>query len=274
MKKQLKTIGLVALYVGIFFGIVNVIYALTFDVLYPIKIFSVLIGQNNLVWIILSDAVSIVIFSVLIFFIKKQSILKYCKLTPVKKKTVIVTASLGLAMGIFTIMMCELPFIKLNFPEFEELFKALFDMKWMAVFVVFLFIGTFFREVLFRGLIFNELSQAFHIIIAMLIHALLYGPLFFNLNPPLSIYGFLGAIIFACIFYKYNSLFAVLAAQFVCIGSECILRKVGYLYKNNYNIIIPLIIISGISVIVLFIHILRIKREQQVPATALKNNNA
>jgi hypothetical protein len=60
-----------------------------------------------------------------------------------------------------------------------------------------------------------------------MIQGVLYGALFFFGDIPLSLYGFLGAVIFALLYVWFRSIWAPIAAQVACQGSQYLLWHYG-----------------------------------------------
>ncbi len=211
MKKICKMLGLNLLYILAYFAIFKSVVYLWYNVLKNDAIIGDWISGNQLGLVVLNDICAIPIFAVLIYLVKKQSILKVTQVKHINIRNTALSALTGIGMGIFLVNFLGLTFIK-QISNFNELIDYIYNSN-LLVFAGFVIIGTFFKEMLFRGLIFNELSKAMPLILAILLDAIIYGALFFNFNPPLTIFGILGNIVVILVYFKTKTLWAPYIAQ-------------------------------------------------------------
>lgn len=211
MKKICKMLGLNSLYILAYFAIFKSVVYLWYDVLKNNAMLGEWISGNQLGLVVLNDVCAIPIFAVLIYFVKKQSILKVTQVKRINIRNAALSTLTGVGMGIFLVNFLGLTFIK-EISKFNELIDYIYNSN-LLVFAGFVIIGTFFKEMLFRGLIFNELSKAMPLILAILLDAIIYGALFFNFDPPLTIFGILGNIVVVLVYYSTKTLWAPYIAQ-------------------------------------------------------------
>jgi len=250
MKKYLKTIFNLAIY-----SIVYVV--ILFTVALSMKFFLnsnpgfkdwFLKNQNS--FIIINDIISIPIFALLVKHIKKQSIKRYCKFNKVNPIAILVLCLIGVSVSLFSTSIIKTPFITYNFPIIKQNFDLMFEGTTLGCFLLFLFIGSIYKEMLFRGIIFNELKEVASFKAAIVLQGLIYGVFFFQYRVALIAYGLLGAILFALIYTWFDSIWAPVAAQITSTGGLYLLSKVGGRFIQNYVYLVlavsVLIMIAGI----------------------------
>ncbi len=210
-KKFCKMLGLNLLYIFAYFAIFKSVVYLWYNVLKNNSVIGEWISGNQLGLVVLNDVCAIPIFAVLIYLVKRQNILEVTQVKRINIRSAALSVLTGLGMSIFLVNFLGLSFIK-DIPKYNELIEYIYDSN-LLVFAGFVIIGTFFKEMLFRGLIFNELSKAMPLFLAVILDAVIYGALFFDLNPPLTIFGILGNIVVILIYYKTKTLWAPYIAQ-------------------------------------------------------------
>lgn len=271
MKKFFKMLGYVIFYILIYYAIFKPIFFLWCNVLPNNPAISGWIKENPIGIIVFNDVIALPLFSIVVGYVKKQSILKVSLFRKTSLGSIIGSCIIGLGMGVFVIAFFSLPFSK-KIPIFEELLAYLYNSSGILAFAGFVFIGTFFKEILFRGLIFNEMRKAIPLTLAIFFDALIYGALFFNFDPALTIFGTLGNIVIALVYVLTGSIWAPYIAQ--AMNNLCI-----YAFRHHYiesfpdnKLIIPLVI-SGLTIcgVLLWMHFQgRKKVKQDSPNITLK----
>ncbi|PYG87827.1 hypothetical protein LY28_01847 [Ruminiclostridium sufflavum DSM 19573] len=211
MKRVCKMLGLNMLYIAAYFAIFKTAVYLWYNILKNNSAIGGWVGENQLGLVVLNDICAIPIFAVLVYLVKKQSILEVAQVKCINVRNAALSVMTGIGMGMFLINFLGLPQIQ-QISKFDELIEYIYDSN-LLVFAGFVIIGTFFKEVLFRGLIFNELSKAMPLFLAIILDAVIYGALFFNFNPPLTIFGILGNVVVILVYYKAETIWAPYIAQ-------------------------------------------------------------
>jgi len=251
MKRFFKMLGYVMLYIGVYFAIFSTIKYVWYNVLPQNPTLNDFVYSNPLGIVVFNDVFALPIFAIMVYFVKKKSILKIALFKKTSISNILLSVIIGICMGIFTTSFFALPFCK-KIPKFEELISFIYNSGGLIVFIGFVVIGTFFKEILFRGLIFNELRATMPIAIAVLLHAVIYGALFFNFDPALTIFGTLGNIVVVLTYVISGSIWAPYVAQ--AMNNVCI-----YIIRNysgdifGANKWIP-IIISTVIMIAAFVY--------------------
>ncbi|MFD0589641.1 CPBP family intramembrane glutamic endopeptidase [Paenibacillus sp. GCM10027627] len=223
MKNWGSALGRVAVIVGIYFAWFFAVTTLIFDYIAPN---SEWFQQNTLIVIILNDIVGFPLMYFAFKLIFKKNMFELARYRKMDKSAVGLSLWVGLGAGLFTAAFSQLPFIRNEHPQFNDLFDYLNRADWY-VFLVFLLLGNIYKETLFRGVLLNEFKRISPLAVAIVIQGLLYGALFFFGDIPLSMYGFLGAVIFAILYVWFDSIWAPIAAQVACQGLQYILWHIG-----------------------------------------------
>ncbi|MGG3506089.1 type II CAAX endopeptidase family protein [Paenibacillus lautus] len=223
MKAWGMMLARVAVVIGLYFAWFFTVTTLFFDYVYPK---STWFEQNTVTVIILNDMVGLPLMLLAWRLIFKENLFKAAKFRVMGGKSVAIALWIGLGAGLFTVAFSRLPAIASDKYQFRELFDYLNRAEWY-VFLVFLILGNIYKETLFRGILMNEFRRVLPVWIAIVIQGVLYGALFFFGDIPLSLYGFLGAVIFALLYVWFKSIWAPIAAQVACQGSQYLLWHYG-----------------------------------------------
>lgn len=258
MKKYLIMLGNLLIYVATYFLIIKSLVAFGRAFILDRPVIGPWLYQNALVVTITSDLIQFTIFYFVFKKFKGKNLLEHVKLTErISKKNIAIITVIGIAAGFFTSSVFKLPFITERYSDLIGIMKFMFvDGGNIVVFTCFLLVGSVFKEILFRGLIFNELRDKLPVALAVIIQGLMYGLLFFNLNVPLSVYGFLGAVLFVLLYIWVKSLWAPVIAQASCQGIMYILMMTGdsVLNKSTAN---PVIVISLVIIVAGMIYVMK-----------------
>lgn len=129
---------------------------------------------NNTLYILLISAVVSLPIYYVICRLRHQNIFRVCEFNKTKGAVIILTAILGIASSIF--LSSVLSFIPVGdwFPEHERLMSILIGGN--NLFVILLVTGIvapFIEELIFRGLILNELNKVTSVTLAVVIQGVL-----------------------------------------------------------------------------------------------------
>jgi membrane protease YdiL (CAAX protease family) len=214
-----KKYGLMLFNILLFIGIYYVIIELTvYFWQYTLMPLHPWFREHVLGVIVLNDVIALPLLYLTYRYILKRNFFREARFHRMSSGSIFIACTVGLMAGIFTAMFARLPYIQSDQFLFQALFSSLNDSAWY-VFLAFLLIGNLFKEVLFRALLFNELRKVLPLVIAIILQGLLYGALFFNFDPPLTLYGFLGAVVFVLLYIWFNSIWAPILAQILCCGT-------------------------------------------------------
>lgn len=223
MKSWGMMLARVAVVIGLYFVWFFTVTTLFFDYVYPR---STWFEQNTVTVIILNDLVGFPLMVLAWRFLFKENLFKAAKFRLMDGKATAIALWIGLGAGLFTVAFSRLPAIASDKYKFRELFDYLNRAEWY-VFLIFLILGNIYKETLFRGILMNTFRRVFPVWTAIVIQGVLYGALFFFGDIPLSLYGFLGAVIFALLYVWFRSIWAPIAAQVACQGSQYLLWHYG-----------------------------------------------
>ncbi len=225
MKKYLKTVVYLLIYIAAY---AVIIYPVVFGLKYLAEIyapFKAWLIPNRLFAIILNDAIAIALFIPLIRFFKRKSFVEHCRLKPLKAPTLVGILLLGIATGFITVCVFRITSVSSRYPELEAALSVLLDNGTPLIFLTFLLLNSFYKEVLFRGMILNELLETTHLYIALIVQAVIYGVVFLQTTYLLMIYAAFGGTLFAMLYLWYRSMWASVAAQVGSTGGLYIARN-------------------------------------------------
>lgn len=257
-KKYLIMTRNIAIVSGGYFAILfGVAYALLF-IANLSEGFKTWYKANAVFVMIVNDIVALSLAFFVLSKISKVKRNKVFSLSKISMKTTLLITLTGLAAGLFTVSVFKIPVIEENYPMLNTTVDFLINPNSVLVFIVFLLINSLYKEVLFRGFLYNELKANLSLPLSVIIHGVLYGLLFFQGNLSLSVYGFLGALLFVFLYECFDSLLAPFVAQVTSTGGLFIFARLldKYITVESIKFIIP---ISAVITALLIIYLWKTK---------------
>lgn len=242
--------GRLVLYIVIYFAVLQPLVHLWYNVMTEIDALRPwLTDARNSNWgLVLNDIIAIPIYYFILRRYQKRDLIQVSRFKKISFNSVWQTALLSICMGLWVTSVVKIPAVSGTFPQFEVLFSSLVGGA-PFTFIVFLIIHSIYKEVLFRSLIFNELNAVLPLAVSIVINALIYGLLFFQLDPALTFYGGMGTVIFALLYVWYQSLWAPIVAQIGLFGTYYIARNIYDVLDVSFNgYLIAIIAICSIAI--------------------------
>ncbi|QUH24410.1 CPBP family intramembrane glutamic endopeptidase [Serpentinicella alkaliphila] len=229
------------LFVGLFLGLIMMtlypVYMsgeITYDII--LKNVNEFFYNNINIFIILSALMALLIYW-LIFKIRKINFIEYINFSKLSRKDKVVCSLLGMAISIFLSSLLMITSIHEFFPNHSKTIDSV--TKQQPFLLIIFSIGIIvpvFEEILFRGLIFNNLKHDLNIYFAIFAQALIFG--FVHGNTLQMVYTFFGGIILALSYIWIRSIWAPVLI---------------HIFWNSTSVILGFINVGGqISYIVLF----------------------
>lgn len=212
MKRYLKMIGSIVLYLAIYIGIsivVNSILGLTVK------------NTNTINWIRFNRSIITIITNIptilvymLVCKIMKQDFTEKCKLYGFNYKYIHLLALIGISLGAFSVSFLKIKAVYVAFPLLAQLLESIVSgRKLIIVILGTITIGTMLEEILFRGLVFDELKKNMNVVLAIILQGLIFGALTFNI--PVMIYAGIGGMIFGIVYIIFNSMWAAIFTHII-----------------------------------------------------------
>lgn len=242
-KPYLVMIGRLVVFIAIYYAILQPLVYLWYNQLTKIDaIRPWLTDARNGNWgLVLNDFIAIPVYYFIMRRYQKRDLIQVCRFEKIPFRSVWQIALLSICMGLWVTSMVKIPAVSETFPQFEILFSSLIGGAPIA-FLIFLVVHSIYKEVLFRGLVFNELKSALPLGFALAGNALVYGLLFFNLDPALTLYGGMGTVIFALIYYWYRSIWASIVAEIGLFATYYIARNLYSMFEIGFNMYFVILI--------------------------------
>jgi membrane protease YdiL (CAAX protease family) len=199
--------------------------------------------QNTSQIILIAISLSLIVY-IVIFALKKRSLLEQCrfKLIGVKEIAMIVLASAGLSMIIDSV----LSFIPVDqwFPSHQEIISSITAGK--SFILTLLTVGVavpVFEEILLRGLVFNELRKNMHVAVAIIIQAIIFGVYHWNMLQ--AIYASILGIFLGLVYVWTKSLWAPIVIHIFFNSSSLILSRLSPTINILLYLFIGIILFSA-----------------------------
>ncbi|MFS1513886.1 CPBP family intramembrane glutamic endopeptidase [Chengkuizengella sp. SCS-71B] len=264
VKKILKMIVLVSVYLATYFIVIFSTEVLFLDIVDFQNVHPFFVDNLGPSFLTLHDLIALPVYFLVLYLIHKKSLFKLSQFVKIQKRTVALSLLLGVCMGAWIMSIIQIPVIRDSYTQFEGLFSFLLTGNFVFV-VLFIALHSVYKEIFFRGMIFNQLRNALWLPLAFLITGLIYGYLFFQWDIMLTIYGMLGAIIFNLVYIWYESIWATISVEFSLFMTYFILREMSYGYGLLSNI---LLLVSSVA----FIATMVILYKQRQSALARENH--
>jgi uncharacterized protein len=228
MKKYSRMIGNILVYGGVYIGLqffVSFMFLATYSFVGAFINGSVsdniismesqaFLAQNINIILITSTIISLIIY-IAIFRYKNQDFFKFCGFSKISVKNILLIILMGIGMNIMVDSILSYFPIEEIFPEYKDVVESLVGGGQSSI-IILLSVGILipiFEEMLFRGLIFNELRKGSHIIFAIITQAVLFG--IFHGNILQGIYASILGVILALVYLWTGSLWASVVAHVI-----------------------------------------------------------
>lgn len=169
------------------------------------------IASLSTVMAAVAGIISLVIFT-LIFKKRKENLLKICKFTKVKLGSILfsILAAISLSYIAVSILVVAQNVFKMHSASSAMISASQTSMLGIVCGVVFI---PILEEILFRGIIFNELRKNLNIILSIIIQALIFAVAHFSLEQ--GIYTFLLGVTLAAVYTWTESILSNITIHIV-----------------------------------------------------------
>ncbi|MFB9326424.1 type II CAAX endopeptidase family protein [Paenibacillus aurantiacus] len=215
-----RAIAWAGVYIAIYYAVLNGVIYVWSQVLTRIEAIRPWLndGLNNLWALDLNDLVAVPIYMFILSRYRKAPLLAHCRFSRIDGRTIAQIGALSVSMGLWVMGVSKIPIVEDTFPQFDTLFNSLVGGP-LLTFLVFLLVHSVYKEILFRGLILNAFHAGMPLAAALALDALVYGLLFFQWDPALTVYGGMGTVIFGLLYVWYRSIWAPIVAQIGLFGT-------------------------------------------------------
>lgn len=242
MKKYLKATAFIILYAGIYFAL-QFVFLIAASIIAGImevfknpemnplelteKITSIIMGQVHMS-IIFASIIAIPIFYV-ISKARKQNLSEVCSFSYIKPISLFVLIIAGISINLSSGYLLEitqrLDFLKGYFEAHDELMEALVG----GSNIIIAFIGTaiaapIIEEILFRGLIFNELKKVMSVTVAVVLQGVLFG--IYHMQVVQGAYAIVFGILMGLAYVWTKSIWSSIIIHIMINGTSVILSKI------------------------------------------------
>lgn len=213
--KYLKAAGLLILYLLLYLIIYQTCIFVYFQKMGKLVFAGKFLKDNIPLFHLFQDAFYLPVFMLVFALFKKKNLFKAVNFGSVNWKTVGILTILAFFVSLFTASFMKMPWSESLFPNVAMLLNTRLLAQHPLQFIIWLPLHcAIWREILFRGIIYNEFKQVMPFSLAIIFQGLMQGFLFFLFTKlDLVFYGLLGAIIFGLIYAWCKSLWASIIAQ-------------------------------------------------------------
>lgn len=211
----------------------KIVRAVAFIVLY-LAIYVVVQLVSQSVWQTESQQVLFIVNNIctlaiymLLMKARKLSLPTFCRMKPISAKATFVASLIGIALGTVIYSIANLSVIREDWPQIYNLVKFVGGGGNSIALTLLstVLIGSLFEEVLFRGLILNEVRSVSPVYVAVIVQAVLFGLIL--MDPVLGGFAALGALVYGLIYRASDSLWASLITHIFSSGTVMIWFQAG-----------------------------------------------
>ncbi|HHV28823.1 CPBP family intramembrane glutamic endopeptidase [Acetivibrio mesophilus] len=268
LKALLKPLAFIILYLSIYFAAqiaVTGVYSIA------IIAYLVITGQS-LDWhatydIILVNTTTAVLISILltlpIYFIipkiRKQNVFEVLRFRKTGISNLGLSLILGASLNVF--ISYALVYLESIAPleniskEYEQIMERVMDGNSIIVFITVGVMAPIIEEIIFRGLVLNELKKALPIYPAITLQALIFG--IYHLNLIQGLYAALLGIVLGIVTEKTRSIWAPILIHISFNSLSTLINKVpinipeGHLLSNQYFLFLSSIVFAALSFVLI-----------------------
>jgi CAAX protease family protein len=197
----------------------------------------------NILYILIGSVLISLTVYVLIFRANQEPLFSYCNFSALKMSQIGLAVLLGLAFNYSLTMVDLLTSFYRFFPDHEKLMATLIGGDFIfTILIVGIMIPTF-EEILFRGIVFNELRKHLSLGMAVMVQGLIFG--IYHMNLLQGMYGTILGILAALVYLWYHSIWAPIFVHASFNTLSVIMSRVGdELILSKYGV--ELLIVSGL----------------------------
>ncbi|MFZ5354625.1 MAG: CPBP family intramembrane glutamic endopeptidase [Bacillota bacterium] len=245
--KYLKLIGLILLFLLLYYVVQTALFMvigiiesvklmLDGQQLNPDSIVEIISGSMGLV-IFLSGIITFLLY-MLIYKIRKRNIFTTCGFSSVGFGKLFTIGLFGIALNLFTVTTLYTTSIYKYFPEHSELIEALIgNNSFIVTLLTVGIIAPLFEEILFRGMIYNELKEHMKVNAVIVIQALLFA--IYHMNILQGLYAFVLGIFLGLVYRWYKSIWAPIAIHVLYNSTSVVISRVlGDAFISQYGLYI------------------------------------
>jgi membrane protease YdiL (CAAX protease family) len=170
----------------------------------PAKL-QMIIDQHVLYMLMGSVLLSMLIYNQL-FKAKKADLLAHCHFSAIKINIIGLVVLVGLAFNYSFAMINEITSFYKLFPDHQRIMEQLIGGDFLFTLMVVGIVVPIFEEILFRGIVFNELRKQLSLAAAVMVQGVIFG--IYHMNLLQGIYGTILGILAALVYIWYNSIWA------------------------------------------------------------------
>lgn len=203
--------------------------------------------SNIILLQVIGAAISLPIY-VFIYRLRKERLIRTCEFRIIPVYKAVLAALLGIGLNfVVSVFVSATSLDKLS-PEHEELMSSLLNNTSFAV--TLLGVGILipvFEEILFRGIVFNELKRNMRVLPALILQAVIFGA--FHMNLTQAIYTSILAIALGLVYIWTKSLWGPILIHIFLNSTSAIISNYGSeQFLESYG---SILILASIAIVII-----------------------
>ncbi len=256
-----------AIYVAVYYGLLRVL-VLIYRQFTDNGAFGQWLLDNSIIGLVANAILAPLVYAAILRYGFRTSLLAAANFSRISGRAIALSAVLAVGMGVWVMCLFHIPAIRSSSESFHSLI-GFFMKQGVLMFAIFIVVNSFYKEILFRALVFNDARKALPFGVALVLTGIVYGQLFFQLDPILTGYGTAGAIIFGLLYQWYKSLWITIVNEFVLFVTYYVLTNAIGVPQG-----VPAYILLGISSIIVIAAMYRLWKDSRGAAESDRSASA
>ncbi len=204
----------------------------------------------------------------LLFAIKKKDFFQNCGFKALSTKNSFLLTILGIALHFLVVLLYLIPSLARYSSQHDQLLRAIMDNSDpLMILLVAGIVAPILEEILFRGLILNELKKNLSLKVSIIIQAIIFGLIHGNLFQ--GIYAGILGVILGLLYYNTGSLWAPIITHISFNSFSIIMDKLFKVGELEKGLMVMLTIISGLYILGIAKYLQKNKNVYQTEQTIL-----
>ncbi|MBW5449439.1 CPBP family intramembrane metalloprotease [Cohnella sp. CFH 77786] len=222
-KKYGVMLGNLAVYVGIYYGLLQILVVIWEQAVLPRY---PALREHGIIGLYANALLAMPLYHFVLKKFYRKDLIAIAQFRKVGAKAHVLNVILAVCMALWVMSLFSIPQVAKAAPGFEGI-VGFFLAQNAWVFFSFFVLNSVYKEILFRALIFNELRRALPLPVSMVATGVFYGILFFSGDLPLMLYGTAGAVIFGLLYVWHRSIWLTIVNEYVLFAAYYIIRHSG-----------------------------------------------
>jgi uncharacterized protein len=181
--------------------------------------------EHSILYMLMGSALISLFIYARLYKRKEANLWANCDFSTIKVKIIGFAVLLGASFNLFFVMFDIITSFDRLFPGYEKIMEPLMGGDFILTLIIVGIIIPIFEEILFRGIVFNELKEILPFTLALLIQGFIFGA--YHLNVLQGIYGMILGIFAALVYEWFHSIWAPISVHAAFNTLSIVMSKIA-----------------------------------------------